>query len=464
MLNVSLPIRSSEPKSRQSLLCAAVVLAAFAISFTRLVGFVADNAVDLLFDDQWDYLNPLFNGEGPLSSFFYQHGPPRLGLGGWIEWFLYTATGWDVRAVSWLAAGVLTFAALSAVFLTSRLRGRIHWIDAGIPLLLLSPIHWESMTLTPSVAPMILPLLLAILIALGWSFENPTTQFVFVSLFGVLNLFTGYGACSAPVVIGLAVLLLFRPTQAIPHQRRTCRAILMIMVVAILLFAHGYKWAPGVPGWRFPVPNWWDYPRFCALMFTSLLGFRSLSWPATLLGALLLSLVTLAFIGATIRIWRKQSGPRIRTIWFLAGTSLTYSVFTAIGRLPINIEGAFMWRYITLMTPSICGLALAAEEWAPAKSTAASRFLKVGWLLLALAIWSNFKPEQYAGAVAAAKRKWAADYLRTRDLKQANVDSNFWVYYPEPGSPRIAERLRWLEAHHLSLFRSVTKTFPSSSQ
>lgn len=431
------------------------------VSLTRLVGFVSDNAVDVLFDDQWDYLGPLFRGEGPLASFFYQHGPPRMGLGGWLEWYLYNATGWDVRAVAWLALAVLTLAACTAILLSSRLRGRIKWTDAAFPLLIVNPIHWESMILTPSVAPMILPLLLTFLIGLGWATENLKLRIATVSIVGGLNLFTGYGACSAPVILGLTLLLGLRPSrERVVDERWAAGWIILLISSAIFFFAWGYHWAPGVPGWRFPVPNWWDYPRFCALMFTSLLGFRSVSWAATALGVLVLLLVVTVFTASSLRIWKHDAEPRTRTIWFLTAVSLTYAALTAIGRLPINIEAAFMWRYMTLMTPALCALGLAAEEWKGSRYILVTRFFAPGWVLLAAVVWGNFSPERYAGAIAMAKRKWVASYLISHDLKRANADSQFWVYYPEPNSIRIAEQLRWLEQRRLSFFHSSPSINP----
>ena len=81
---------------RRALCNAGLVGATFAICLVRLAGFAKDNAVNLLFEDQWDFLAPLFEGKGPWACFFWQHGPHRQGLGGLIDWFLYRAADWDV--------------------------------------------------------------------------------------------------------------------------------------------------------------------------------------------------------------------------------------------------------------------------------------------------------------------------------------------------------------------------------
>ena len=120
------PATTPSGYDRRSLFAPLAVAAVFILGLIRLIGFVQDNAVDLLFEDQWAFLTPMFKGEGPWASFEYQHGPHRLGLGGLIEWYLYHATGWDVRADAWAAIVVLAVAAFTAgliALLLARVRG-----------------------------------------------------------------------------------------------------------------------------------------------------------------------------------------------------------------------------------------------------------------------------------------------------------------------------------------------------
>ena len=115
-----------------------------------------------------------------------------------------------------------------------------------------------------------------------------------------------------------------------------------------------------------------------------------------------------------------------------------------------------MWRYTPLMMPAICGLLLAADEYAV--KTTVSPHLRTGigllGILLAGAIWFSPRSEHNAEVIAFAKRAWVDSYLKTRDLESANATSGFWVYPASPGSPVVAERLQWLERHRLSFFRT----------
>jgi len=374
----------SASDDRRRLLVPALVFGIFGVCLIRLAGFVHDNAVDVLYNDQWDTLRTLFEGRGPWSAFFMQHGSPRLDLGGLINWYLYDATQWDVRAEAWAGVVVLCLATMVAITLAVRLRGRLAWTDAAFPLLLLSPVHWETLTFTTFLGAQILPLLLTLLLAWVWGATSRITRILGVGFLGPLALFTGYGFCGAPVTIGLALLQWLRPDrETAPADRRSATLILLLMGGAAALFACDYHWSPGTENWYFPVTPWWDYPRFCALMFTNLLGWRAISVASVTAGAVLLGLVAAAFLTSTIMIWQRHATSRARVVWILTGTSLVYAMLTAIGRLPTNLEAAFMWRYITLMMPGLCGLAFAAEGWTSARGRKGRLGFGLGWLALA---------------------------------------------------------------------------------
>jgi hypothetical protein len=188
-------------------------------------------------------------------------------------------------------------------------------------------------------------------------------------------------------------------------------------------------------------------------MFTSLLGWRAISAASVIVGLVVLGLVATAFAGAAITIWRRHANPRSRAVWILTGTTLLYAALTAFGRLPTTLQAAFMWRYVTLMVPAVCGLALAAEGWASPRGIRFRFGFAAVWLALAGAVWSDFKPEDNAAIVAKGKNLWVANYRQTHDLNAASRAAGFSIYSLAPTSPVIAGKLRWLEQRHLSFFR-----------
>ena len=451
---------SSFERLRDLLACGGTLV----LALLRLYRLVANNAVDVPYGDQWDTLTPLFDGKGPLAAFFKQHGPHRLGLGGFVDWYLYQATGWDVRAESWACLVVLVLATVLAIGISIHLRGRLSWHDAAFPLILLSPVSWETMLLTPFLAHSILPLFIVILLAVAWASPTNRKQLTVIGLMGSMALFSGFGFCAALATFGLSLLQIARPAAASPSRRWQLLPVALFLVM-LGVFLSGYVWNPAVPGWRFPVPNWWDYARFPALMFTSLLSWRAITPLSTVVGGAILALCLATWIRASLLLLRRQESPRARAVWFLITTTLLYAGFTAIGRLPTGIEAAFMWRYAPLMMPAICGLLLAAEEYAVPAVPAPYIRTGIGLLgiLLAGAIWFSPQAVHNAEAIAYAKRTWVASYLQTRNLEAANTASKFWTYAPSPGSPMVAERLHWLDQRHLSFFRTEVTPTPVES-
>lgn len=419
------------------------VLVALGLGAARLAALVWTAAVNLPFQDQWDLLRPMFAGAGPWTCFGWQHGPHRQGLGGLINWALYRATDWDVRAEAWAGAAILFLAALVTLALARRLRGELRWTDAGLPLLLLSTVNWETMLLTANISHGILPLLLTLGLGLAWTIRHPASQVTALVLLGFLSVFTGFALFAGVTTAVLAGFLAARRVQ----PAWLTWAVLGGFAVAVALFARGYVWEPAVPNWRFPVENVADYPRFLALMYASLLGMREISLAATLAGGLLLGAVLAAFAWSLVSLWREQTA-RAASVALLTGTSLLFGAFTAVGRLPAGIEAAFMWRYLPLLLPGIVGVTL----WLP-QLPAGRMPLDLLGLLLAIAVWSNFTPDRYAVIIADGKRLWIERYLATRDLAAANRESDYFVYRADENSPLIAERLRWLEARKLSFFK-----------
>ena len=74
-----------------------LVVAAMVFMAIRLADFVNRYAVNIVYWDQWDFLQGLFDGSGLWTLFRWQHGPQRQGLGNLLIAILYPATGWNAK-------------------------------------------------------------------------------------------------------------------------------------------------------------------------------------------------------------------------------------------------------------------------------------------------------------------------------------------------------------------------------
>ncbi len=450
------PVILQDPvPTRTTLLPWTVVIGAFTLGLLRLGGLVRDASINVLYADQWDFLSPLFLGQGPLACFLYQHGPHRQGLGGAIQWALYNTTSWDVRAEAWCEVVVLLVGALAATAVAARLRGRLSAFDAIFPLVILSPLHWETILLTTNLAHSILPLGLLLLLCLAWLIRSSPQRLAAVGLIAGMCIFTGFGFCVAFPVIAVALAMLgsSTPTSA---ERRTGAVILGMICGGLVLFFIGYRWDPAIPGWTFPVNDWWNYGTFVGYMIATLVGLREKTMLAATVGGGLFLIILAVFVTSLVRVWRRESPDRSAVVALLTGTSLAYAGLTAYGRLPVNLEAAFMWRYTTLMMPAALGLILHLQSWAiPSASRQESGCASLAMILVGASITFNFTPDRLSPALAARKHRWTQAYLQTKDADQANALSEFWVY-PQPSNPaHIVARLRWLEERQLSFFSTT---------
>ena len=74
---------------------AGLVLLATALLSLSFLFFVNRFGVNVLFFDQWDLLEPLFEGKNLWETFLWQHGPHRQGIGGVLTSLVLNATRWD---------------------------------------------------------------------------------------------------------------------------------------------------------------------------------------------------------------------------------------------------------------------------------------------------------------------------------------------------------------------------------
>ena len=73
----------------------ACVLAAHLILSWRLLRFIGEKSVNVLFWDQWDFYDPLFEHKGLCELFRWQHGPHRMGIGLVLTKVVAELSRWD---------------------------------------------------------------------------------------------------------------------------------------------------------------------------------------------------------------------------------------------------------------------------------------------------------------------------------------------------------------------------------
>ncbi|MBM4254166.1 MAG: hypothetical protein FJ146_19550, partial [Deltaproteobacteria bacterium] len=113
----------------------------------RLLHFVDRYTVNMLFRDQFDFLQSFFDGANMWTRFAWQHGPHRQGLGAILLTVIYDLSNWNTRVEGWVTAGILILTCLMALWLKYRITRAIVWGDAVIPLIFLTLFQYEQFAL-----------------------------------------------------------------------------------------------------------------------------------------------------------------------------------------------------------------------------------------------------------------------------------------------------------------------------
>ena len=425
------------------------LLAVFIVLAVRLFQFTSLHAVNMLFWDQWDFLNPFFTGGSFADRFWQQHGPHRQGLGAVVTSLVYAVTGWNTRAEAFTVSGILVVAAAVAAWTTFRLFNRLHPFDLLIPVLFLTLHQWELVAGAVNPAHGSLPLLLATGMAFAQTVDGFRSRVALTAVLGVLATFTGFGlflGVLAPVVLGLETW-----RAANPRHRRAAALASVVATIGLGAFFVGYEIRPALGCHQAAVGSPWDYVRFVG---TLLLARTTLIYPqgwtsTALAGGAVALLVAVAFSG-----WRGalHGDRRSLVVAILTSFALMFGAATAAGRLCPEWEAATASRYVPYATTA----------WFGAFLWLTSRLDTARWprdVLLALTLVVLLGERFDRGTPAAAfyptvKRAWIACYVETKSIDACSARVGHAIY-PVPTDTRLQEKLDFLERYRLNLFSVV---------
>jgi hypothetical protein len=427
----------------------ALPLVALVALAVRLFLYVRRYAVDVLYRDQWDFLGPLFRGEGPWAMFVLQHGPHRQGLGGLLLAWVLPATGWNLRVEAGVSALILVLGAALAWATVRRATGSPSWTDVTAPLLCLGGGLEEILVGTSNPAHGPVPMALILALALAWMVRAPMPRALACSVLGGLATFTGFG-----FFVGVVNPVLFAAEwvhgRGDTPRRRAAVVGLVLSGAALVSFFAGWHFITAVDCFRFPHPHPVEYLDYLGFLLARPLGMHRLggvrTWLArgVALGALALGVWVL------VRLFRRDEMP-VRVVALLVGFTCLFGLNTAVGRVCLGLETAGSARYVPYAAPGWVGLVIAARCWAPCRVRCA---VVAAVLVLITVRTFNVHGELALGRhLADGKRAWVSCYRQRHDLQGCDLETGFPLH-PAPAATRMQEKLDFLEARRLSLFRT----------
>jgi hypothetical protein len=425
--------------------------AAFVVSAALLLRMIDLHAVNVLFYDQFDFLQPLMHGAGQWRLFSLQHGPIRLGLGSLFIEAVYRLSRWDTRVEGFATAGIYFVSVGVALLLKRRAVGPLTWMDLIIPALILSRSQWEILVVTPDAAHGPIPLLLILAAPFCWEIRNAALRVAAWAALAFACAFTGFALLFVPCLAALFAMDLALPRQPIDRLWAACG--LACCGAALAVFSVGYHFAPAVDCYQFPAAHPLDYLPFSGLVLLRPWGPGRLVHGAIALGILVLAAGAAFVVLAGLRALKRDRTLLSRTVFLLAACSLSFAANAAVGRVCLGLPSAFASRYAAYVLPLwLAGYFAAAAEL---QRRPALRYPLGAAVLAGVAMqWSFSNRHPTLRYYSEGKSRWRACYLARHDEAACDAEAHFRVY-PVEGAPQVTEMLRYLREHHLNLYKDT---------
>ena len=260
----------SKEYSRNKYFLKSISLLFFVLLAAKQLLFINKYTVNMLYWDQWDFYNPLFNNETLWQAFTHQHGPHRQGIGFILTEFLAKESGWNTR---WDAFGIsfcLIFSAFIAIsiLLKSSINNAFYLVL--VPLAFFTPHSWEMLVGPSNISHGAMPVLLIMLYCLTLFSGKPLSRWFCLLSINFCCVFTGFGLFIGLITPLLAILELI---QSIKLRRIHYTAITTIsFVLSILtwaLFFKDYKFADTAPSGP---STFYSKIKFTALLLSHFYG------------------------------------------------------------------------------------------------------------------------------------------------------------------------------------------------
>jgi hypothetical protein len=443
------------------LLAIAAVILLFGWRFFFLIW---KDSVNVLFWDQWDFLEPFFHGDpGFAKLFFLQWGPHREGVGLIADKFLYPLTHWNVRAESFMIGGCIFAAMALALMLKRKLFGRMSYSDIAIPIMFLTLAQSATVLHTPNPAYSGFPLLMIMLYCLALLHRNRVVRYGSVLLLNFLLIYTGFGLFIGGVTIGIFALECYcrlRRMTSTPFALPL--AALLVATASLGSFFIHYPFRPAVDCFAVTPRYVVSYPWFMAEMFAAFVGPKRYIPVLTVPGVVILLAAT-AMLGTHLLCLLKCGRPTDTHLVgaALLGYSLMFSASAAVGRVCLGMQAAAAGNYATLLIPAF----LAMYFYLLSRSWLSKRELVLG-LFIAFLVPGAVRKAHGVDQFADAKRAWAACYVRTEDIRYceqvasksllAGTLPDHFQIHPDPEGSGLRQKLDYLKQHRLNLFAETS--------
>lgn len=418
------------------------------------------HTANILFWDQWDFLNPFFLQGSLWEIFSYQHSPHRQGLGNLFWYFTTPFTAWSGDGMLALVLFPLWLSCLLAILLKERLFGQLTTWDFLIPFLFIKLNMYESFVIVANPAHGVLPVLLLFAITIlltDLSYRN----LLFILFLEFFSVYTGFGIFTVPIVCLYTVIEIFIRWQWNQNWKDT-RLWILIILSPLIFSSFFFKYRFG------------EYASDCAQS-----SFYKLHQHFLFAIALLIHGIG-PFIRSSIELWswflcfiliyfyliRRNwkflienlslmlRTPVFRSSFLLLGVLVLFSCLFALssgfGRSCYGFGNSQSSRYVILTIP----LWFATYAFFFSSTIQIRRiwkiliaiFLLIGSFYLSKGDWETFF--HYSNG----KKQWIECYFIKQSIAACDQELNFKIY-PVPSATKLEQKIDFLKEKKLNLYR-----------
>lgn len=402
--------------------------------------FVYRYGTNIPFQDEYDAVVPVLTGNKPfnLEYLWNQHNEHRIPAGKLIIWLFYQLSG-DLRTTMYFSVLALSIAAAFLVRAAWKLRGRLSYLDAFFPVVLLHWGHFANLLWAFQVSVVLGAVFTCLALCIVVASRDGLELRAAVALVGCLFGLTMCGSTGIALVpplaawLGYAAIQTGRSGEKRAYSNRVWIALLALVPFA-LVGCYFYNYHFDRTGIVLARPAT-GASLIVACQFVAMgLGHAVVPvWPYAL-GMLLTGAAVV--IGCLLRACRRAEGRcgAVGLLAFLAGMIVLVAAF-GWSRAPFGPEQGFEWRYVTPSAPLLCGLYLAWEAYGPRR---------LGQLLPAclftavcVLFWPNVQSgQEIGGTLRQLMVKLDHDASAGVPASVLARDSTGWLY----PFPRVLER------------------------
>ena len=427
----------------------AVLLSLFLIA--RWYYFVNTYSVNVLFYDQWDFLNGLFYSDGLLDLYLYQHGPHRQGIGMWLIAFVNYLSDWNTQVDANLVASFSFISGISFLLLKQKITGKRSFFDIIILLICLSPLQHGVFSNTPNVSHGTLPLFLISLY--GWSIfiKHKLKRYALILVLDMLLIYTGFG-----FFMGLIIPAYFIVEWIKESNKKEQFKILVALTLSLLFLASffiDYSLQHFNESVLIENPNSIDYMLFILFGLSRIIGSVFSFNTAIIIGAVGIVFICYSYYRLTKKLYflhHESKDYKVAILCFsLSLFTISYFIVTSIGRTKYGIETAISTRYFPLLIPLYISLYYFICIYIKKNQVA---------LLISLFI-TSFSSFYYPAEIRlmkefkAMKTNWVTVYLESGNSEMANKCEDCLIYPKDIfKAANIDEKIDYLKKNDLNLF------------